>query len=113
MTREEIEKRIDDLEGMTQTEPDGTKWDMVRRDDLVELILLPNLPDDLDEAAERFEINGTGLNKEVGSVSIYDAFKAGVEWRDRQLNWARDLVQAGLDRPEEAVNILKRLKELI
>ena len=45
---------------------------------------IPNNHEDLDEAAEKFEINGTGLNKEVGSVSIYDAFKSGAEWAMKQ-----------------------------
>ena len=65
----------------------------------------PNNHEGLDEAAE-------GIYK-TPFYTRADDFKAGAEWRDRQLNWARDLVQAGIDKPKEAVSILKRLKELI
>ena len=43
----------------------------------------------------------------------YDAFIAGATWRDRQLNWIRDLAKAGIEKPEEAVNILKRIDGLL
>ena len=42
-----------------------------------------------------------------------EAFAAGATWRDRQLNWIRDLAKAGIDKPEEAVNILKRIDGLL
>ena len=85
MTREEIEKRIADLEGMTQTEPDGTKWDMVKREDLVLLIqsLLPNLPDNLDEANNDYVLNiRKGYPQLMDETDRYikNAFKAGAEW---------------------------------
>ena len=47
------------------------------------------------------------------TTDIEDAFKAGVEWHDRSLNWIRDLVKAGIEKPEEAVNILKRIDGLL
>ena len=85
----------------------------------------PNNHEGLDEAAREYlmEENRSPLNVIMHEADlkaefqyhkdIEDAFKFGAEWRDRQLNWARDLVQAGIDKPDEAVSILKRLKELI
>ena len=70
----------------------------------------PNTPEGLDEAAKKCV--GSIWDTPLGEKQMR-FFKAGAEWRDRQLNWARDLVQAGIDKPEEAVNILKRLKELL
>lgn len=62
---------------------------------------------ELNKAAEKF------AKCYHDGMAVRAGFRAGAEWRDRQLNWARDLVQAGIDKQEEAVNILKRLKELI
>lgn len=39
--------------------------------------------------------------------------KWGAEHRDRFLNWIRDLIKAGIEKPEEALNILKRIDTLI
>ena len=42
-----------------------------------------------------------------------ECFLAGIEWHDRSLNWIRDLVRAGIEKPEEAVDILKRIDVLL
>jgi len=66
----------------------------------------------LDEAADAYE-EGYFEDCESAKRAAYYGFKAGAKWRDRQLNWARDLVQAGIDKPENAANLMKRLKELL
>ena len=37
----------------------------------------------------------------------------GAEHKDRSFNWVRDLVKAGLKKPEEAANILERIDTLM
>lgn len=64
--------------------------------------------------AEHVEYIRKDLVDDTVETAEDHAYFAGSEsMRTKLLEWARDLVQAGIDKPEEAVNILKRLKELI
>ena len=44
---------------------------------------------------------------------IVDAYKAGWHFRDNSLNWVRDLVDYGIRHPEDAVEYLKRIIDLL
>ena len=44
---------------------------------------------------------------------IVDAYKAGWHFRDNSLNWVRDLVDYGIRHPDDAVEYLKRIKDLL
>ena len=72
-----------------------------------------------EEAAEEYEkehifqsYDGNEYTLE-STIGIGEAFLAGIEWHDRQLNWICDLVKAGIEKPEEAFNILKRIDDLL
>ena len=72
-----------------------------------------------EEAAKEYEkehtyqrYDGGGLTPEY-DTTLAEAFIAGAEWHDRSLNWIRDLVKAGIEKPEEAVDILKRIDVLL
>ena len=72
-----------------------------------------------EEAAEQYEkehifrsYDGNEYTLEF-TIGIGEAFLAGIEWHDRSLNWIRDLVRAGIKKPEEAVDILKRIDVLL
>lgn len=74
--------------------------------------------DELEDAASVFANTYVGDND---TTDIYNfvqrtfccGAKWGAEYRDRFLNWIRDLIKAGIEKPEEALNILKRIDTLI
>lgn len=79
---EEIDRAIDDLEGVAEKDADGV------------LIAHLTLIEHLRDFARHFA-------------------NWGAEHRDRFLNWIRDLIKKGIEKPEEALNILKRIDALI
>jgi hypothetical protein len=67
---------------------------------------------ELQEAAKFYE-EAESWRYEAFSHPKMAAFIAGAEWHDRSLNWIRDLVKVGINKPEEAVAILKRIDVLL
>ena len=72
-----------------------------------------------EEAAEQYEkehifqsYDGNEYTLEF-TIGIGEAFLSGIEWHNRSLNWIRDLVKAGIEKPGEAVDILKRINVLL
>lgn len=47
------------------------------------------------------------------NLEVRKAFIAGAEWKDRSLNWIRDLVKAAIKKPEEAQGILERIDRML
>ena len=70
-----------------------------------------NPPEGTDEAAKEWAENH--YKDSLSQKVCEDDFKAGVEWRDRQLNWIRDLIQAAKKKPKEALAILTRIGRLL
>ena len=66
-----------------------------------------------EEAAKAYATEWHDNRLEMCPHVAYRCFLAGVEWHDRQLNWIRDLVKAGIEKPKEAVDILMRIDGLL
>ena len=72
-----------------------------------------------EEAAKAYANENEYLNLDENEGLVYigwtieEAFLSGIEWHNRSLNWVRDLVKAGIEKPEEAVDILKRIDVLL
>ena len=65
------------------------------------------------EAAKAYATEWHNNQLEMCPQVAYRCFLAGVEWHERSLNWIRDLVKAGIEKPDEEVNILKRIDVLL
>ena len=68
---------------------------------------------DPQQAAKAYFDGLPACTNMMDSQTTIDTFIAGAEWYERSLNWVRDLVKAGIEKPEEAVNILKRIDVLL
>lgn len=78
------------------------------------------LNDEIHKVWKTCEPTDEGMGVEIANIHIeqFDSIarhfaKWGVEHRDRFLNWIRDLIKKGIEKPEEALNILKRIDTLI
>ena len=67
------------------------------------------------EAAKAYAMDDFYNGYSTGSIieDTINNFIAGAEWHNSSLNWVRDLIKAGIEKPEEAVNILKRIDGLL
>lgn len=79
-------------------------------------------PEELKKAAEEYkqgEIDTyVDYHDEDGEPlcfmeALKPAFIAGAKWKDRSLNWIRDLVKAAIKKPEEAQGILERIDRML
>lgn len=75
------------------------------------------IQNELEEAAMNYIApieNEDGLKViNFSGQDIKDAFIAGAEWKDRSINWIRDLVKAAIKKPEEAQGILARIDRML
>lgn len=77
----------------------------------------------VEEELDAFIKSGKAIKEEncgFYTTTYFDRLKVarhfakwGAEHRDRFLNWIRDLIKKGIEKPEEALNILKRIDALI
>ena len=65
------------------------------------------------DAAKVYFDNLPAHTNMMNPQTTIDTFIAGAEWHNRSLNWIRDLVTAGIEKPVESVNILKRIDGLL
>ena len=79
----------------------------------VQDVSVPPVCEELNEVAKAYTDARDWAKENYLTPYIRQAFIAGANWRDRQLNWVRDLVKAGIKLPDEAVNILQRIDALL
>lgn len=72
------------------------------------------IPKDLEEASKEYcPDDAYPFGPKIINQIVRKAFIAGAEWKDRSLNWIRDLVKAAIKKPEEAQGILERIDRML